>query len=214
LAASGFGQFICQDLELDFGNRTSGLTTDFASGIIAFLARTRFIRCRFDTLTTMAQSLHTYQCYHSGYTRLFGGAYVVMNAGAHNSHVQSNASAYVALDYDELFEGGAITIFRGGTIEVGTACIFRKNGAAVGINPGGTLIAIQQFEGISALWGTANTNGLTINTTGNLLYQGGRPPTVNAGLGLGREILLGQTNRLYSELPIFANGSTIAPWTA
>ncbi len=215
-AATGFNRVIIQDLELDFGNKVSGITTDLRSGIVGHFVDPLLIRCKLDAMTSLAYPIRFFQCYHYGYVIIAAGSYASLRAGAHTSHLQTNSGGHAILDMDELFQGGQITVGRGSSIEVGTACVFDKNGQGVAINPGATLICEPIGDGVTALWGTNNaTQGITINAGGGLYYwngTGGAKPTVNAGLGSGREVLLSVTDYVYANVPAVSNNAVMGTW--
>ncbi len=216
-AESAFARVVVTDLELDFGNKTTGATGAVASGIVADFVHVHVARCRLDAVSLRGGLLYLFQNYHYGYSMVNGGSFVYMWAGAHTSHVQTNASGYVLLDYDELFQGGAITAARNSTIEIGTACVFDKAGPAAQVNPGGLIMCTPSFDGaVTALWGTGNAGrGVDVEAGAQLRWYsgaGGAKPTVNAGLGLGREILLGGTDMLYADIPATVNGAEAGVW--
>jgi hypothetical protein len=204
-------QIFALDLELNFGNKTTGTTTDSRSGIDTSVP-IAFHRCTFDTVQfNAANNAFARQCRVSGYTIAQPAARVSMQAGKHNIHIAAYSGSYVTLNYDELFDGGAITMLRGGTIEIGTACVFRKAVAdnACYIGPGATLVMLPDHDG-TALWGTGSLgHGLTVASGGAVACQGAVMPTINAGLGAGREVLLGGVDMLYSDLPATARNAFV-----
>lgn len=214
---TGFNRVIVQDLEIDFGNKTSGVSTDFASGISSDYVAAQLTRCKLDAVSVRGSSLRVFQCYHSGYILVAVGASVFMNAGAHTSHIQINTGAYARLDFDELFQGGQITLSRGGYVEIGTACVFDKVGDGIALNAGGVALCSPLSDAAtSALWGNGNTGrGVNLNSGARLHWYsgaGGAKPTINAGLGLGREVMLGDADFLYADIPAEARGAAMGLW--
>lgn len=205
--STGFGRVIAQDLELDFGNLS---TTAFAAGCIADFAKLTFLRCKFGPTSFRGSNVSLYQTYHTGYAFVDQGS-VQFKAGAHSTHVQANNGGRASLDFDQLLESGQITGFRGGYIEVGTACVFNKSSDGVGISPGCTLLCSPGGDGVTALWGAGNTGrGVNVAAGGSLVWYtgaGGARPTINAGLGLGRELLLGGDDLVWTDAPVQAGGA-------
>ncbi len=204
---TGFGRVIAQDLEFDFGNLS---TTSFASGCIADFAKLIFVRCKFGPTSFRGNTVSLYQTYHTGYAFIDQGS-IQFRAGAHSTHVQANNGGRASLDFDQLLEGGQIAGFRGGYIEVGTACAFNKTGDGVGINPGCTLLCSPAGDTVTALWGTGNTGrGVNAPAGANVIWYtgtGGARPTINAGLGLGRELMLGGDDFVWTDAPVQAGGA-------
>lgn len=214
-ATTGFARVVMQDLEIDFGNQASGTTTDFASGLVSEFIKPILVRCKLDAMSVRANAIGLFQCYHFGYILVTSASSIFMSAGAHTSHVQVNTGAYARLDFDELLQGGQLTLSRGGTVELGTVAIFDKGGDAVALNPSAVAIITPLSDSTGLLWGTNNTGrGINLQSGSQLKWfsSGGNKPTVNLGLGLGREVLMGDTDFLYADVPVEARGASIGVW--
>jgi hypothetical protein len=90
-------------------------------------------------------------------------------------------------------------------------CVFFScggDGLIVGQN-GALQIRIGEFAS-DAVYGTVGGFGARVHAGGKLFYT--TKPTINAGLGAGREARVGGTNKLWSEIPYLepANGAVLA----
>lgn len=211
--STGFGRVILQDLQLDFGNIS---TTAFASGFLADFVKIVVARCKFGAAYFKGSTISLFQCHHSGYALVEAGA-TQLHAGVHTTHVQANVGGRAFLDHDELLQGGQLTLFRGGYVEVGTACVFDKVGDGVSVNQGSSLLCSPGADGVTALWGTGNTGqGISITSGGSATWwtgAGGAKPTVNVGLGSGRELRLNGKDFLWTDAPVQSGGALAGEFT-
>jgi hypothetical protein len=109
--------------------------------------------------------------------------------------------ATVQVDKDTLFQEcpHATNPQSGSYMQFGTVCFFD-------CTPSGTMEVNETkvtvgalFDGVSAIWGTNNAGRVRVRGGGLLACS--VLPTVNAGLGLGREVQLGDIDMLWSDMP-------------
>jgi hypothetical protein len=210
--SSGFNKVIIQDLELNFGSEFTGTTTDNAS-TLGGNAYTTMKTCRVDTPNIQAQVIRMWQCYCAGHVNVWGASFLRLFAGLNDSHLDPRNGACVTVDFDHLFEGGAIipaSSFGGAYVLIGTACVFNKGTSdqAVVVQSGCTFQLQKLFDDTAALWGTGNTGvGLNIKVNGRFAYQRNAIISVNADLGVGRQMKLNGNVFTYADLPLEARGS-------
>lgn len=117
------------------------------------------------------------------------------------------------LEGDCLFQNSAVAI--AGMVQGSRVSMFDQATAdsAFQILPGQVYVSTSFFGGPDLLWGTANTgHGAIVRTGGTLAYV--TKPTVNSGLGVGREALIGGTDKVWGAVPFAeaTNFTTIAPY--
>jgi hypothetical protein len=104
----------------------------------------------------------------------------------------------ISISADTYFQNTSLTIQRGGVASTSGAAFFDRStsNSALSIAAGGLCIQ----TGATPDWGTANAgHGVSIQSVGEYSYA--TKPTVNSGLGAGREAIVGGTDKLYSTVP-------------
>lgn len=123
------------------------------------------------------------------------------------------SSSTLYFDQDFLFQGcGSMGQLGGNTFTTGTCAAFDSTGSGVFAvsNTGRWGTSASGPDGIEALWGTNNT-GYGFRCAGGSLIATAVFPTVNKGLGLGREVRVGATDKLWTDMPYTetVNGSVV-----
>jgi len=199
-----------KDLALNFNGMTNGIYGDAAAINIQ--------ACSITDAVVKADFIFFEQCLTLGYLWLDPGAYATILACLHRSHVQLNAGSFALIDFDDLYDaGGALTLLGACTANVGTACV-RGRGVsddAVVVADGAFIRNTQQIDSATQLWGSSNAgHGVVVKGGSGLHYT--NQPTVNAGVGPGRELNLGGTDYQYSAVPSgqvnAANGARFVPY--
>jgi hypothetical protein len=111
--------------------------------------------------------------------------------------VQARAGGTVTVGSDTYFQNCACFANQGGNVSSSGAAFFDRSSSdlACVVAPEGSW----QQSGAVPDWGTNNTgHGVTVQSTGSYVYA--TKPTVNSGLGAGREAKVGGTDRLYSQV--------------
>jgi hypothetical protein len=119
---------------------------------------------------------------------------------------QSGVTGALTVDYggrltalvDTYFQGSALSALGGAFVNTQGAAFFDStfDGGAIAVLAGGTHIQ----TGATADWGTNNTgHGVKVFAGGQYIYT--TKPTINSGLGAGREAMVGATDKLWSEIP-------------
>jgi hypothetical protein len=141
----------------------------------------------------------------------FGGACV-------GSSMLVFQGASINVDYDFLFQAGQVVVgnsgFGGGPASMvgGNVAFFDAAfDGAFSIESGSTYQSTNENGVGDLLWGTANAgHGVRVRSFGGFLYT--TKPTINGGLGAGRELLAGGVDTLWAAVPIAAmpaNGATV-----
>lgn len=138
------------------------------------------------------------------------GQNVAMQANLHHraggtaAHHFILSSAIAVISQGELLEGAALTVSGGGRTSLTSMRQFRDSGFGVNLQTGANVT----FG--SDVWGTGNPGpGIIINSMSRAQYTSGSPPTINAGLGIGREVRLGDRDVLYADLPMTSRGASM-----
>lgn len=139
-------------------------------------------------------------CYFSG-TRINGGFVAGgVSSGFGLSCVGANTTY---LDYDFLCQGGpVIYTFYGALCQAANVCSMdATSGAIVGVLSRAVLQHVGASPGAS-FWGvTTSGRALVLESAAQFVYSVAAAITINVGLGLGREVLVGPTDKLFSALP-------------
>jgi hypothetical protein len=121
--------------------------------------------------------------------------------------------ASINVDFDFLFQAGQIVVgnagFGGGPSSFTGGNVAFFDGAfdgAISIESGSTYQSVNQNGQGDLLWGTANAgHGVRVRSFGGLLYT--TKPTINGGLGAGREALVGGTDKQWGAVPFNDSGA-------
>lgn len=128
----------------------------------------------------------------------FGGSTVnALAFGCLNSQISVDPSCVVVFDLDCLFQNSQLSVIAGAACDGGLVSFFDTTGAdlALVVNAGATYRSVPTFS-TDLTWGTANTgHGAAVKSAGHVLYT--TKPSVNAGLGAGREAVVGGTDKLW-----------------
>jgi hypothetical protein len=105
------------------------------------------------------------------------------------------------IDGDTLIQGGSLFLLGGGEIDAGLLSFFDcANNQALVVNPGAVVRSSPLGKGADLIWGTANAgHGVVVRSGGMVAYV--TKPTVNGGLGAGREALIGGVDTLWGGVP-------------
>ncbi len=120
-----------------------------------------------------------------------------------NDGLAASGANTTYIDYDCLGQGGnVVNVFYGALVQVANACAFDGTGGVqIGVLARLVLQHIGAASGAS-LWGTtASGRGIKVDSRGDFVFSASAAITINAGLGLGREALIGATDKLLSQLP-------------
>jgi hypothetical protein len=196
---SGLGIAWADDVALNY-YRSGGI----ASESVHF----NLLRCEIAGLTSAAPTLRGVQNVFTRGRKVAGGSIFDANlqtrgTGSASPHFIGLGPGISILQSGELFDDAYIIVAQGAVGWITSARFFNgSNGVTA--QAGGVL----HFG--SDVWGTNNAgNGIEVQSLGRAEYTLGAPPTINAGLGPGREVRLGDRNVLYADLPLTSRGATM-----
>jgi hypothetical protein len=134
------------------------------------------------------------------------GPYGAVAAGATKGSIAIFGGQFFAIDFDHYLQPSSlISLFNTGSrVLVGSMAIFDGTPSRTLIIEAGTEVQQSASGDADALWGT-NNNGWGIDCRGTLTYVNATALAVNKGLGAGREVRIGGTDKLWSDLPYFEN---------
>jgi len=117
---------------------------------------------------------------------------------------------YLNIDGDTIIQGGAggaLFVLPGGVVDGGLVSAFDcANNLGILLAPRATYRSTTLGKGADLLWGTANTgHGVRLLSGAGLFYI--TKPTINGGLGAGREALVGGTDKLWGAIPFNDSGA-------
>jgi len=181
-------QLIMTDI---FGHTVTDSSLFTAGGMAGF----RFGNCRFDAFRLTGGAGNAQGCMFSGSVVAQGcyigaGAQFLAFSGGAITPVQFLPGSTGSLDLDFLFQSSTTpVIFKGAVINAGLVVVFDGGGPWL---DGGTYNSDPGLDGgLDLLWGgNLTSNALTVRG-GTFAYT--TKPTLNAGLGVPREVRLGGT---------------------
>jgi hypothetical protein len=190
-SVSGQGSLVSNNVKILFQRaitqhlNTSGLgvvafSFDFAGGLVSNVLNAANFRARKTAFTT---------------------------AGGGTGLTVCGVQPFVQLDADCYFENAPLQVNQGSSCNTLGVGLFDRSVAntAMSIAAGATV----RQSGAIPDWGTNNTgHGISIVSTGNYTYA--TKPTVNGGLGAGREAIIGGTDKLYAAVPYIEGANNAA----
>lgn len=117
-------------------------------------------------------------------------------------------NSYMLWDLDTIFQATAhsVNVDGGSVLDIGTACMFDGvSSQHILFNGKGQTYTL--FDGTDLLWGS-NTSGQTKVVSGGSLFYTNKP-TMDSGAGIGREITVGITPMLWSDVPAESGGARV-----
>jgi hypothetical protein len=110
------------------------------------------------------------------------------------------------LDSDFILQNANLSV-QLGTLQIGLAASFDNAATgAISGGPGAQLVSAAIFS-TDLLWGTANT-GHAVEMHEGAYFCYTTKPTINGGLGAGREALVGATDKQWGAIPFADSGAT------
>jgi hypothetical protein len=190
---------IFDSVALDGGGQLGSV---FINGLTAVYQRSRLTNLSFTGISRATAQSH----------RVNGGIVTGTNGLAIRSTVTFNQTGFLGTNTGaSVGSGGALTLsadcyFQNSGLAVARGAVALSSGsgffdrgtsnATVVVSGGGFYLQ----SGAVPDWGTANTgHGVTISSCGSYAYT--TKPTINSGLGAGREAQVGGTDKLYSAVP-------------
>jgi hypothetical protein len=113
----------------------------------------------------------------------------------------------VALDYDFLMQNSLVQVSESNVTTGYVAWFDRAASGAMICYLGGRWVSKQVNDGADLAWGTANTGYAVIMHEGSYACYTTKP-TINGGLGAGRESLVGATDKQWGAIPFADTGAT------
>lgn len=110
------------------------------------------------------------------------------------------------MDMDHLCQATRATVY-GGALIFGTICVMDALSTGFVLDFFSSVQGTPAYLGVCSLWGSAGTFGVDIKP--GCSYRASAAPVINAGLGLGRELRVGATSKLYADMP-YADAATQA----
>jgi hypothetical protein len=189
-----------QDLHVFGQFGFNGIVTSSGLLDIAFNA------CHVESFTNSSPGFQTNGCRCSNMSNIANGAFFVV-AGLITGGWLVAYNSIGFLDGDVLAQASKLVVVQDGVGVIGTACAFdNPSGPAVQINSGAKARSLPVTYGVDLLWGTANSGyGMRLFSEGAFAYI--TKPTINAGLGAGREVLVGGTDKLWAAVPFNDSGA-------
>jgi len=137
-----------------------------------------------------------------------GAQSMLLGAGSIGSQLSVYPGGYLYLDRDTILQGAQLLLFPNALVECGVAAIFDVVAAsrAVVVEERAIFRSRVVTAGTDLLWGTGNTGfGVRVKPAGALVYV--TKPTINAGLGSGREVQIGLNDVLWGAVPFNDSGA-------
>jgi hypothetical protein len=131
---------------------------------------------------------------------------IFSQTGCLNVSVNARFGGQVSPQVDCYFQNSSLNVNNGGVVVSNGVAFFDVTTASsaliIGVN--GTW-----QQATTADWGTNNAGyAITIASSGRYLY--GTKPTINSGLGAGRETRIGGTDKLYAAVPYIEGANNAA----
>jgi hypothetical protein len=127
--------------------------------------------------------------------------------GVVNSFVTLSAAGSVTAFADTYFQNSTLNFLRGSNGNTQGAAFFDRSVASASLNVNATAACVQ--SGAVPDWGTANLGfGTVVASAASYVYA--TKPTINSGLGAGREARVGGTDKLYSAVPFIEPANNAA----
>jgi len=127
-----------------------------------------------------------------------GGTVGTVHQSGCLTSITASAGSLCILQADTYFQNCGLTISRGGVANTQGVAFFDRSSSNSSLLV--SALGMCQQTGAVPDWGAANAgHGLTIQSAGSCVYT--TKPTVNSGLGAGREAQVGGTDKLYSVVP-------------
>jgi len=207
--SSALGSVLLTGLSLQWSDTLATINSFSPAGIRGDNIIVNASRCELIACATKVQQLRGMQNIFTDGRSVSGGnvnfqanlqSRGFAGSGAHHFLL---SDAIARIDNGEALEGSALTVNAGGSTTIAS---MRQSRAPFGIN---LQVGANVFFG-SDVWGTANVDeGIKVKSLARAHYQAGLAPSVNAGLGAGREVKLGDLSVLYSDLPMTARGGSM-----
>lgn len=195
-----FTWFSADSIDLNFNNGSGLLSRGPYVGLTNCIVRSVFIDS--DFLTTSNTLINgSFQNY---------GPFLTFQGGGVLGTFTLWGGVFLAFDYDFLCQGPSSTIpsvNTGCRAFVGTMAFFDVNRSrCFSVTENGFMDVEGYIDAPGGvLWGTNNTG--PVEVFGNLTSGVGGLLQVNKGLGLGREVIIGGTNKLWDDMPYTENAS-------
>lgn len=174
-----------------------------------------FSGCSIAQISYNSTGIFLCACHHSGGVIIDGDAIFIAGL-VRTTNLRVEAGGNVTLDFDTYAQSVGLCriISNGHASVVFAACFDAASGDTAFVVEGGRATQEEGFSGagLHLLWGTGNaSHGLTVRSTSNYVYKNGIKPTINSGLGVGRETSIGGTDVLYVAIPFIepANNAAI-----
>lgn len=166
-----------------------------------WLAATRSILTGIPFIVDGAIATYLLGCAVAGSSAVMGDLIVQAGAFLSGAFVSVHSGGLGGrVDLDTILQNASLLLQPGAFMFVGTMALF-DNGFSGALTINGGAIKTSTFSaGANLIWGTNNTGfGVIAQTGGRLFY--GTKPTVNSGLGVGRESSVGGTDKQWGAVP-------------
>lgn len=189
---------------IDMFGHAAVQNTQLLGGGMGFI---KTANCRFDALRIGGVLAVLHGCNIFGVTpdqgfRVLGGAFVFTYAALSQRGGFIAPGGFLEYDLDSLLQGAAFVNVQG-HLQIGTmACFDGISGGGIFVSgPSGKAQSTADQDGADLLWGTNNIGrGIVLTSGANFSYT--TKPTINSGLGLGREISVGGVDLLLADVPV------------
>lgn len=142
------------------------------------------------------------------FVRIAGGASLLTTEGGF-AQLVATSGAQLLIDGDWIFQDASVALNAGCDCQMGLVSFFDQSASDIALfaNPGATVTSRNLFYGADLIWGTNNSgHAVKMGSGAKLLYV--TKPTVNGGLGAGREALVGATDKQWGAIPFNDSGAT------
>jgi hypothetical protein len=133
---------------------------------------------------------------------------LALACGALNNSCAAFSGGHLALDFDCLFQNSELFVEADTDVDGGFVSFFDSASAdtALFVDSQGLYRSTTLASSGDLLWGTGNAgHGAVVKSTGRIVYS--TKPTINGGLGAGRESLVGGTDKQWGAIPFADSGA-------
>lgn len=172
-----------------------------------------FSGCFFDVVQISHPSAIATNCRHNNQTTVIADGFLSVEAGIITGAGIGNFGTGLLLDAHVLAQGAGLLYANQSNTVIGQACSFDNAGPTEAIYLVGGARVIRGFSdhGVYDLWGTNNAGRAMRVHSGSHFYMRTRP-TINAGLGAGREVGFhsesGVDDVLWADVPVTSSNDS------
>lgn len=161
-------------------------------------------RCWLDGIV-LNGDVHLIQGCRLSTVTILGGIATCLS-GLVDHYIFTGVSPNINLDGDILFQGLTASAMQAGYIFLANVAMFDSSSDGMALGADSQIITGPFIFGGDLLWGTNNAgHGVSVSYDNKFAYT--TRPTINAGLGMGREVSIGGVEMLWSDVPYINDSS-------